>query len=78
MYPPRRLCINFFNCTTLDNKQVVVNDSLIYLLRNYSGYYNYFESEDLDIFNELKALGVPRGYKDLSDSIRHQIRYLPE
>jgi|GEM_PF-2575760 len=62
----RRLCINVFNCTTLDNKQVIVSDSLIYLLRNYSGYYNYIESERLRIFEELEKIGVPPGYKDLS------------
>ncbi len=43
------------------------NDTLIYLVRKYSGYYNYFSKKILlRFFNELKQFGVPNNYKDLS------------
>jgi hypothetical protein len=41
------------------------NDFLIYLIRKYSGYYNYFSNDDLSYFKELKQFGIPNDYKCL-------------
>ena len=37
----------------------------MYLIKKYSGYYNYFSKEELSYFEELKQLGIPNDYKDL-------------
>ena len=43
------------------------NDTLVYLIRKYSGYYNYFSKEVLlRFFNEVKQFGIPINHKDLS------------
>jgi hypothetical protein len=61
-----KLCIGNFNCLIKDNIRMLKNDTLIYLIRKYSGYYNYFTRNDLDYFNELKHFGIPENYFDLS------------
>lgn len=56
------LCIG--NCLILNGQKKVNNDSLVYLIRRYSGYYNYFTREDLIIyFPEIKLFGIPSDYK---------------
>jgi hypothetical protein len=63
-----QLCIGGYshNCTIKDGRRMENNDSLVYLLRNYSGYYNYFSKEELTYFDELKRFGIPKDYKNLS------------
>ena len=59
------LCIGDFNCLMKDGKGVERDDSLIYLIRKYSGYYNYFSGHELTYFDELKQFGIPSNYKEL-------------
>ena len=63
---PVRLCIGEFNCLVKDGNIMEGNDTLVYLIRKYSGYYNYFSRSELSYFHELKKYGVPIDYKDLS------------
>lgn len=57
------LCIGDFNCLILNSQKKVNNDSLVYLIRRYSGYYNYFKKEDLGYLPEIKIFGIPSDYK---------------
>jgi hypothetical protein len=59
------LCLSEFNCLIKDDKRIARNDTLIYLIKRYSGYYNYFRKEDLIYFDELKLFGIPNDYRDL-------------
>jgi hypothetical protein len=59
------LCIGEFNCLFLDGKSVESNDSLVYLIKKMSGYYNYFTKESLIYFREIKKFGIPSDYKDM-------------
>jgi len=61
-----KLCIGEFNCLVKDGNIMGKNDTLVYLIRKYSGYYNYFSKRELSYFHELKKFGVPVDYKDLS------------
>jgi hypothetical protein len=61
-----RLCLGRRNCILKNNIRMEVNDTLIYLIRKYSGYYCYFTKGDLIYFDEIKQFGVPNEYKDLS------------
>lgn len=58
-------CIGEFNCLVKNGQRMEKNDTLIYLIRKHSGYYNYFSKEDLAYFDELKHFGIPNDYKDL-------------
>jgi hypothetical protein len=66
--------IGFPNCIIIKNNEMKFNDSLIYLIRKESGYYNYFPKEEFLYFKELKKFGVPKNYEDLS---AHRVN-LPE
>jgi hypothetical protein len=69
-----RLCIGLSNCIIRNEQMMEKNDTLIYLIRKYSGYYNYFSKEVLlSFFHEVKQFGVPINYKDLSGR-----KYTPE
>lgn len=59
------LCIGEFDCLIKNGKKMKNNDSLIYLIRKYSGYYNYFSKEELKHFSEIKIFGIPQDYKYL-------------
>ena len=59
------LCIGEFNCIIKDGQRMRKNDTLIYLIRKHSGYYNYFSKEELSYFDELKLFKIPNDYKDL-------------
>jgi len=63
-----KLCIGQFNCIVEDNIRMINNDTLIYLIRKGTGYYNYFSKDDLAYFDELKQFGIPNDYKDLSST----------
>ncbi|MDI9866854.1 hypothetical protein QM480_21125 [Flectobacillus sp. DC10W] len=49
------LCIGKSNCIIKNGAQMSQGDKVIYLLRNYSGYYNSFSNEELQIFEELRS-----------------------
>jgi len=61
-----KVCIGKFNCLIKDFKRMTQNDTLVYLIKKYSGYYNYFPKEELMYFEELKQFGLPKDYIDLS------------
>jgi len=63
----RRMCIGDFNCIQLDGKNVGECDSLEYLIKVHSGYYNFFEGWRLNNFKEIKQYGVPDDYKLIID-----------
>jgi hypothetical protein len=60
-----KLCIGNFNCIIKDDQKMIGNDTLVYLIRKYAGYYNYFTKEDLSFFQEIKQFGIPSNYKCL-------------
>lgn len=60
-----KLCIGEFNCIIENGQIMEKNDTLVYLIRKYSGYYNYFPKQDLNSFDELKQFGIPEDYIDL-------------
>ena len=59
----RRMCIGEFNCIILDGKNVDDCNRLVYLVKVFSGYYNYFEKWELNYFKEIKQFGFPNNYK---------------
>lgn len=61
-----RLCIGKFNCILKNNINMDKNDTLVYLIRKCSGYYNYFQKEDLIYCDEVRKFGIPEDYKDFS------------
>jgi hypothetical protein len=61
-----KLCIGQLCCIIEDNKRMKNNDTLVYLIRKISGYYNYFSKDWLDNFDEVTKFGIPDNYKDLS------------
>ena len=64
---PTKLCIGQFNCILRDGHLKAKNDTLIYLIRKYSGYYNFISKKDLAFyFDEIKQFGIPSNYKDLT------------
>jgi hypothetical protein len=60
------LCIGEFNCLIKEDTRIMKNDTIVYLMRKYSGYYNYFPQDELDFFEELKFFGKPKDYKNLT------------
>jgi hypothetical protein len=71
------ICIGDFNCMVLNGKPMNANDTLAYLIKKYSGYYNYFSVNGLEYFKEIKLFGIPDDYKCLLrdqepfESLRH-------
>lgn len=52
------------------NEIVYTNNEIIYLLKSLSGYYNYFDKEDLLMFfPEIKEFGLPKTYKRIKKPI---------
>jgi hypothetical protein len=49
-----KLCIGEFDCILKDGVSMERNDSLLYLIRKNSGYYNYYKKDQLKYFEELK------------------------
>lgn len=65
-----KLSIGQFHEMTIENEMVYANDSLIYALRKYSGFYNYYNREDVATYcPELTVFGIPNNYQDLSASL---------
>lgn len=62
-----KLCIGESNCILINGEEMDKNDTLVFLIKKYSGYYNYFSKDDLVFFDELKLFGIPENYKDLSE-----------
>ncbi|MCX6221329.1 MAG: hypothetical protein NTZ69_10100 [Bacteroidia bacterium] len=62
----KTICIGKFNCMKLNSTYHRECDSLAYLIKKRSGYYNYFKKEYLVNFREIQKFGVPDDYKDLS------------
>lgn len=60
------LSIGTSNCIAIDGIRKAHNDTLVYLIKNRSGYYNYFSKEEFVLFDELLIFGVPKDYNDLS------------
>lgn len=60
-----RVCIDYYNNISIDGELVSSNDTLIFLLRKYSHFYNYSSRDDL-VVRELDIFGLPNDYKDLS------------
>jgi len=60
-----KICIGSFNCIMKNGRKMINNDTLVYLVRRYSGYYNYFTKENLSFFPEIKLFGIPSNYKCL-------------
>jgi hypothetical protein len=59
----KRLCIGDFNCISIDGKNIGKCDSITYLVKAYSGYYNYFEKWRINDNDEIKQFGIPDDYK---------------
>ena len=49
-----KLCIGTFDCIKKNGIGMHRNDTLLYLIRKNSGYYNYFRKDELRYFDELK------------------------
>jgi len=65
-----KLCIGDFDCILKDGVLMKKNDTLLYLVRRYSGYYNYFQETSLKYFEELNYFGIPSDYKVNDSFIR--------
>ena len=48
-----KLCIGEFDCILKDGVPMERNDTLLYLIRNNSGYYNYYKKDQFKYFDEL-------------------------
>ena len=57
----------WFDVVNGHNDSVFVNPRVIYLLRQYSGFYNYIESEDL-VSLDIKLFGIPKDYQYIHPS----------
>lgn len=56
------------------NEIVYTNNDIIYLLKSLSGYYNYFDKEDLLMFfPEIKEFGIPKAYKRIKAPIMDNV-----
>lgn len=65
-----RICIGQFGDITVDSKPFARKDSLVYLLRQHSGFYNHYNREDLTRFcNELSSFNIPENYQDLTTDL---------
>lgn len=67
-----KLCIGDFDCILKDGVLMKKNDTLLYLIRRYSGYYNYFQEKSLKYFEELNFFGIPGDYifyQEVNDNI---------
>ena len=65
-----KLCIGQFGDMTMNGNSFVRKDSLVYLLRMHSGFYDYYRKGDLVEFcEELRSFGVPENYSDLSSEL---------
>lgn len=49
----------WFDVVNVHHDSISVNPRVIYLLRQYSGFYNYIESEDL-VSPDIKLYGIPK------------------
>jgi hypothetical protein len=56
-----KLCIGDFECILKDGNLMERNDTLLFLIRKYSGYYDYFSQDNLKYFKELDYFS--RGHK---------------
>jgi hypothetical protein len=59
-----KLCIGTFDCIIKDGKLMERNDTLLFLIRNYSGYYDYFSQRNLDYFRELDYFSLTKKVKN--------------
>jgi hypothetical protein len=59
-----KLCIGTFDCIIKDGKLMERNDTLLFLIRNYSGYYDYFSQRNLDYFKELDYFSFDKKIKN--------------
>ncbi|WP_257667521.1 hypothetical protein [Parapedobacter tibetensis] len=65
-----RVCVGQFGNMTIDGKSYVRQDSLVYLLRKYSGFYNYYNREEVVRFcQELSSFGIPENYRDMTGDL---------
>ena len=60
-----RTCINYSNivCNNNNNELIETNDKIIYLIKKYSNYFNYFDTKDLKYDTLIKQYGIPDNYK---------------
>ena len=52
----------WFDVVNVHHDSISVNPRVIYLLRQYSGFYNYIESEGL-VSPDIKLYGIPKNYQ---------------
>lgn len=57
----------WFDVVNVHHDSVSVNPRVIYLLRQYSGFYNCIESEDL-VSPDIKLYGIPKNYQYMHPS----------
>jgi hypothetical protein len=53
-----KLCIGNFDCIVKDGILMNRNDTLLFLIRKYSGYYDYFPHDNLKYFKELNYFSL--------------------
>jgi hypothetical protein len=59
-----KLCIGTFDCIIKDGKLMSRNDTLLFLIRKNSGYYDYFTQNNLKYFKELKYFSLDKKQKN--------------
>lgn len=57
----------WFDVVNIHHDSVSVDSRVIYLLRQYSGFYNYIESEDL-VSPDIELYGIPNDYQYMQPS----------
>ena len=60
-----KICIGEFDCILKDGHLMERNDTLLFIIRENSGYYNFFPKKELIYFEELKLFGEPHNYKHI-------------
>jgi hypothetical protein len=55
-----KLCIGNFDCIIKDGNLMERNDTLLFLIRKHSGYYDYFSQRNLDYFKELDYFSLDK------------------
>jgi hypothetical protein len=59
-----KLCIGNFDCIIKDGNLMARNDTLLFLIRKNSGYYDYFSQDNLKYFKELDYFPLDKKIKN--------------
>lgn len=71
------ICFGEMGCiSNCEGKRIQLDSKIEYLIKSESGYYNYFEKENLISDKEIRTFGIPTSYKYQENEINRHEKYI--